>query len=257
MHALLCYDNVGEYNIHDLPVCTEDTNIKGIRLAFHKNQIYDALNDAKFIIEKGYKLFVQPMVTLSYTNEELIDLLSKFCPLNPYALYIVDSFGSMQGSELSSILQIFESIVPRSVSIGFHAHNNLQLAFSNALTFIGECSFKHNILIDSSIMGMGRGAGNLNTELICDHLSKFHALNYKLINILSIIDSDFEYLKRKFSWGYKVAYFLSATCKCHPNYGTFLPRKGIFQLIIFLNYLIPFHKVQKQNLISNMLKIYL
>ena len=97
------------------------------------------------------------MVTLSYTNDELIDLLSKFCPLNPYALYIVDSFGSMQGNELSSILQIFESIVPRSVSIGFHAHNNLQLAFSNALAFIEKSSFQHNLLIDSSIMGMGRG----------------------------------------------------------------------------------------------------
>ena len=48
-------------------------------------------------------------------------------------------------------------------------------------------------IIDSSIMGMGRGAGNFNTELICDHLCKYFNSNYDIIGVLSLIDTDFEF----------------------------------------------------------------
>ena len=217
--------NIGEYNVNDLPEYKSDNLITGIRLAFHKSQIVEALKAASIIIRKGYKLFVQPMVILSYNNDEIVHMIESFSKLQIFSIYLVDSFGSMQNDDLRSILSILQSHLPHTIPIGFHAHNNLQLAFSNALAFIDGKYEDQHVIIDSSIMGMGRGAGNLNTELICDHLCKYFNSNYDIIGVLSLIDTDFEFLKNKYNWGYKIAYFLSATCHCHPNYGTFFTDK--------------------------------
>ena len=59
---------------------------------------------------------------------------------------------------------LFNKYLNEDIAIGFHAHNNLQLAFSNALTFINELKDKRELVIDTSIYGMGRGAGNLPPE---------------------------------------------------------------------------------------------
>jgi 4-hydroxy 2-oxovalerate aldolase len=176
-------------------------------------------------------------VILSYSNDEVVQMIESFSKLQIFSIYLVDSFGSMQNDDLRSILSILQSHLPHTITIGFHAHNNLQLAFSNALAFIDGKHDDQQVIIDSSIMGMGRGAGNLNTELICDHLCKYFNSNYDILGVLSIIDTDFEFLKNKYNWGYKIAYFLSATCHCHPNYGTFftdkknLSVKNIFHIL--------------------------
>ena len=70
-----------------------------IRYAFHKKDWKDALNDIRIIIEKGYKVYVQGMVTLSYSDFEIIHMIKEFNKHDIYAMYIVDSFGAMFGDD--------------------------------------------------------------------------------------------------------------------------------------------------------------
>ena len=60
-------------------------SIDGIRVVFYKHQIEEALIMSKAIKEAGYKLFVQPMVTIDYSVNEYANLAKRIAKLEPYA----------------------------------------------------------------------------------------------------------------------------------------------------------------------------
>lgn len=247
--ALFCVMiNCGEYDINDLPVFDPEIHsIKGIRLAFHKNQIQEAYLQSKQIIERGYSLFVQPMVTLSFSDMEIINMLNNFNKLDIYAMYIVDSFGSMFGSDFRRLHYIFENNLRKDVILGYHSHNNLQLAYSNAIDFINIKDINRHIAIDSSIHGMGRGAGNLNTELFADYLNKKISANYSIEPLLEVIDEYLEFIYKEKYWGYSIAHFLSASENCHPNYSSFLVNKKNLTILDIKKILARIPEDKKQN----------
>lgn len=217
--------NLGEYDLDTLPECTDSyPGVQGIRLAFHKKQWREALEAAPKIIDKGYKLFVQPMLTVGYSDREILDLLEAFHPLDYYAMYIVDTFGSMSGEQFRRYHALFENNLKPQARLGYHSHNNLQLAYSNAITFL-DLAYTREILIDSSVLGMGRGAGNLNTELLAGYMNDRLGTSYEIGPLLEVIDSTLEGIKREKEWGYSIAHFLSASLNCHPNYAGYLLKK--------------------------------
>ena len=207
-----------------------DTSINGIRLAFHKKDLDNALIAAKKIIDLGYQLFFQPMVTKCYTNIEFLSLIEQVNKLNVYAFYIVDSFGSMSLHEFKNYIKLANSNLSKNIQLGYHAHNNMQLAFSNAINMCNT-NLNRDIIIDSSIYGVGRGAGNLNTELITDYLNNTFNKNYETLPLLEIIDESLNSLMNKKPWGYSPAQYLSASFDCHPNYATYLINKNTNHIV--------------------------
>ena len=117
---------------------------------------------------------------------------------------------------------LFENNLKPTVCLGYHSHNNLQLAYSNAIDFIQIRNSYREIILDSSIHGMGRGAGNLTTELVSDYLNKRHHTNYNIVPLLNAIDQHLEVVYKENYWGYSIAHFLSASFSCHPNYASYL-----------------------------------
>ena len=178
--------NYGEYDIDGLPVY-DGSSIDGIRVAYHKKNRYEALELCKKIKEKGYLVFIQAMVSLSYSDEEFLEMIKIGNELEPYAFYIVDSFGMMKGKDLTRLFYMVEHNLKDKIWIGFHSHNNMQLAYSNAQR-LTTVQTSRNLIIDSSIMGMGRGAGNLNTELFVEYLNENAGKKYELKPLLSIVD---------------------------------------------------------------------
>ena len=81
---------------------------------------------------------------------------------------------------------------------------------------------KRDIIIDSSVFGMGRGAGNLCTELITQYINENIEDKYELIPILEIMDEWIMPIRRKFDWGYSAPYYIAAVNDCHPNYASAL-----------------------------------
>lgn len=216
--------NYGEYNIDDLPSCAE-CSVDGIRLAFHKNDWKTALDISKKIKEKGYKVFVQPMLSICYTDKEFIDLIESVNEIEPYAFYIVDSFGMMKRKDLIRLFYLVEHNLKESVWIGFHSHNNMQLAYSNAQSLV-ELRTNRNLIVDCSVYGMGRGAGNLNTELFTAYLNENCKAKYELPPLLELIDDPLNYFYQKEYWGYSLPNYISAAHNAHPNYARYLSDKN-------------------------------
>lgn len=215
--------NYGEYDAENLPLC-DGTAIDGIRVAFHKKDRVKALEFCKKIKNKGYLVFVQAMVSLSYTDDEFLSLIRQVNELDPYAFYIVDSFGMMKGKDLTRLFYMVEHNLSEKIWIGFHSHNNLQLAFSNA-QLLTTMQTNRNLIIDSSVMGMGRGAGNLNTELFMDYLNENEDKDYHLAPLLTIIDKILTPFYERNYWGYSLPNYISATHNAHPNYAGYLDSK--------------------------------
>ena len=95
------------------------------------------------------------------------------------------------------------------------------MSFANAQE-LAQLNASRNLIIDSSILGMGRGAGNLNTELLVQYLNVNFSMKYNILDIMSVLDEFIRPLKVKYNWGYDVAYFVAAVTGCHPNYASFL-----------------------------------
>jgi 4-hydroxy 2-oxovalerate aldolase len=216
--------NYGEYNIDEIPY-NDETSIDGIRVVFHKDELEEAMLFSKAIAKKGYKLFIQPMVSLSYSDEEFLHLIKYANSINPYAFYIVDSFGVMKRNDLLRFYYLVDHNLDSNIYVGFHSHNNLQLAYSNAQA-LSELKTNRKLIIDSSVFGMGRGAGNLNTELFIDFLNDINGENYKAKPLLQIIDQVLAPVYSNNFWGYSLPHYISALHNCHPNYASFLDDKN-------------------------------
>ena len=215
--------NYGEYDINLLPNY-DGSSIDGIRVAFHKKDMSEALDLCEKIQSKGYKVFIQAMVSLSYTDEEFLRLINYANKIGPYAFYIVDSFGMMKKKSLTRLFYMVEHNLNENIWIGFHSHNNMQLAFSNAQELV-NIQTNRNLIIDSSVYGMGRGSGNLNTELFVEYLNDNCGTEYNIKPLLKIIDDIINGFYQKNYWGYSLPNYISASHNAHPNYASYLDDK--------------------------------
>ena len=216
--------NYGEYDPDHLPEC-DGSSIDGIRVAFHKKDIQEAIELCRKVKEKGYVLFMQAMVSLDYSDEEFLSLIHKSNELKPYAFYIVDSFGVMKRKDLIRLFYMVEHNLDDDIRIGFHSHNNMQLAYSNAQALV-DLQTRRNLIIDSSIYGMGRGAGNLNTELFVEYLNDNTGSQYNVKPLLNVIDEILEPFHQQHYWGYSLPNYLSAKYNTHPNYAGYFADKN-------------------------------
>lgn len=215
--AMACY---GEYDIAQLSDYN-GSSIDGIRVSFHYNEFEEAMDYCRKIKEKGYKLFIQPVGTTSYSQEQLIRLIDSVNKIEPYSFYFVDTLGLMQESDVRDFFVLIDRHLSKTIHMGFHSHNNLQLSYSNC-QYLCSINTERIISLDSSVYGMGRGAGNLNTELITNYINNHSSRRiYDIEPLLEIIDEFIAKIKSEHSWGYSVPYYLAAINGCHPNYASY------------------------------------
>lgn len=232
--AMMDYDKYNPENLEE----RNESGLDGIRLAFHKKDYKCAIEYGKKILSKGYDLYIQPMITLRYSDQELLDLIKCVNTELPEtkAFYIVDSFGEMRMNDVVRIWNILDHNINPNMTIGFHSHNNLQLSYANAMELLSLAD-NRNIILDSSIMGMGKGAGNLNTELLLEHLNLYENKKYKIEPLLAVIDKVINQLHAEWRWGYAPEYYLSATNHCTPSYASYFYNKHMLP-IDFVNELL-------------------
>jgi 4-hydroxy 2-oxovalerate aldolase len=207
--AMMDYNDLIEVKI--LP--PEKSNVDMLRIALHKNRISEGSKYLKQIKEMGYMVAVQLMGITSYSDDELTSVVkmlsNKKCATY---LYIADSYGSLVPTELERIIEIMKANTDSK--IGFHPHNNLQMALGNALKAI-ECKID---IIDGTLYGMGRGAGNLPMESLIAFLSKSVKDKYNILPVLDVIDRYLLKIRKEVEWGYSLSYLLSGVYEFHPYY---------------------------------------
>lgn len=200
--------------------------IEAVRVTFHDYDIDEGLVFIRKVKEKGYKVFVNPINIMGYSDSMILSLLDKVNELHPYAFSIVDTFGSMMKEDMLRIYSLIEHNLERDIVLGVHLHENLAMSFSLAQDFISMKSSERECVIDASMLGMGRAPGNLCMELIMDYMNKKQEGFYNVNPILDGIDDHITRLKQIEPWGYNTAYALSAKYNLHRNYAEYLLDKG-------------------------------
>lgn len=197
-----------------------------IRIAFKKNNVDGAIKFAKSIKEKGYNVFIQPASITSYSEEEMLNLIKKVNGLEPKCMSIVDTYGLLDKKNLKKYFNLLNKNLKKNIDIGFHSHNNMQLGFANSIELADEKT-RRKIYLDASLYGMGKSAGNTNTELLTMELDRNYGKKYDIDKILEIIDSYIAPYQGENKWGYSLNYFIATLNSCHPNYVKFLREKPI------------------------------
>jgi 4-hydroxy 2-oxovalerate aldolase len=182
------------------------SNIKFLRFACNHDEVLPVLD---YLKKKDSK--VQPIVNIMQISEIKKNLLIKICKkaqsVNLKILYIADSFGSLNPQKTKKIINTIKIFFKGK--IGIHAHDNCGLALKNSITAIRQGAE----FVDSTILGMGRGAGNLKTETM------YKLINYKKKNIIeNLIKYHFIKLKIKYNWGRNKYYKFAAKNLIHPTY---------------------------------------
>lgn len=193
---------------------------EAVRVIIRYSELKKSLNFCAALSQKGYKVFVQPMLTMRYTEDELQMLIDASNEMDAYALYFVDSYGYMQTEDITSLFKKYDAKLKPAIRIGFHAHNNMNLAFANAMTFLNQRSDR-NIIVDSCMLGMGQGAGNLQTEVIADHLNRYYGTAYSYAAILNACELIEQYWTKN-TWGYSLTHLLPAIHKVAYKYSVAL-----------------------------------
>lgn len=198
--------------------------VEGVRVILRYSELQKSLDYCAALAEKGYKVFVQPMLTMRYSDKELDLIIEASNKMRAYACYFVDSYGYMQSNDINRLFKYYDQKLDKQIKIGFHAHNNMNLAVSNALSFI-NIDTDRNLIIDSCATGMGQGAGNLQTEIILPYLNNGYNKNYNYETILEICDKlDTEMIPENL-WGYSVTRLLPAIYKTAYKYALIMRNK--------------------------------
>lgn len=173
-----------------------------VRIAIDPDQLLRAIDLAKKVKSMGFELGFNVMYMSKW--KDLPEFLSNLKHVDGVAdyFYMVDSYGGVYPEDVKEIFGLVRSQM--STKIGFHGHNNLELALINTLTAI-ECGAD---MVDATITGMGRGAGNLKTELLLTALNQRNNLDVDF-NALSSVTDAFVQLQKKHEWGTNLPYMVS------------------------------------------------
>ncbi len=187
----------------------ESSLVDMVRVACYSHQIEDALEIVKDAKDKGYESTLNLMAICTMKESELSRDLEKLAKSEADIIYLMDSFGSLDCETvryLSTKYQMaFESTGKK---IGFHAHNNLQMAFAKTIEAVNSGID----YADVTLGGLGRGAGNCHTELLLGFLG-----DRNLRPVLKCVQDVIEPMRAKLGWGFNLAYMLSGLKNQHPK----------------------------------------
>ena len=213
----------GTCSIKNLSPCS-DSCLDGIRVIFKKHIMHEAMEFCRQVKALGYKVYSQLVSITSYSDNELMEVIKLVNDVKPYAVSMVDTYGLLHPDDMLHYYEILDKYVDSDVQIGFHAHNNFQLAYANALAFL-EKETNREIVVDGTLYGMGKSAGNAPLELLAMRLNDKYSSRYKINPMLEGIEESIMHFYGKAPWGYKTFFYLSALNKCHPSYVTYFKEK--------------------------------
>jgi 4-hydroxy 2-oxovalerate aldolase len=141
--------------------------------------------------------FLNLMQVHFVSDDRLVEIAKWAGTLPIRAMYLADSFGMMTIEDIEHAYNLVKEYVP---AVGIHLHNNRGDADGKLL----ECAKIGFDWADTSILGMGRGAGNADT-------CKIATVSPNAVNLI-------QNMKDHFQWGPSEAYKVAANLGIHPLY---------------------------------------
>lgn len=219
-----------------LLIPAEQSCLFGIRLIFTKEKTGAALEYARKIKAAGYNLFLNLVSTSSYNDKELLELAEKINSIDPTGISIVDTYGLMFGSDMVSYALLLDRNLNKHIALGYHSHNNLQMSNANTIEFI-NMHLRRDIIIDSSVLGMGKNAGNACTELMLSYANSVNIRQFDITQALECAYTDISRFQGSANWGYRLDFLMSAILRCSPNWTKTYMKKNALSIKDIFNIL--------------------
>ena len=189
----------------------EQSVLDMIRVATYIHQMPTALDMVKDAHDKGYETTINLMAVSTVQEWELDEALELMADSEIDAIYLVDSFGAFYSEQVHYLMRKYlRHAIPRGKMVGMHAHNSQQLAFANTI----EAIILGANMLDGSIAGLGRGAGNCSIEQLLGFL---HNPKYRLRPILGCIRDQIEPMRADLRWGFDIPYMITGMLNQHPR----------------------------------------
>ena len=174
----------------------DDSIIRLIRVATYVKDIDKAIHLGNYLKSMGYEISVNIMAVSHALEQELDEAIEQLAGTDFEMVYIVDSFGSFYLENVRYLAEKYLCRLPGK-EVGIHCHNNQQLAFANSVEAV-----QRNInLVDASLYGIGRAAGNCPLELIMGYLKN---PKFDVRPALELIERYFAPLREELRWGYEI-----------------------------------------------------
>lgn len=193
-----------------------EAKIDGLRISFKKGEMDKVMPLALKIKELGYELSLNPMALFSYTDTEILELITQINVLEPTLVAIADTYGVMFSRDAARYLYLFDYNLAKNIMLGFHSHNNMQMSNAMCIDFARNDTLR-SLVLDASLLGMGKNAGNACTEIISAYLTKTGMKHFDFPTIIETAYTDIFRFQQVGNWGYDVKYLISAIEECSPN----------------------------------------
>lgn len=196
---------------HDI-LDKKDSVIDLIRVATYINTIPAAIDMAEYCKAKGYETSINIMAVSTSSDKDIRHALELIGQSGTDMIYIVDSYGSMYPEQIRELAEMYVEIGDKyGKKIGMHAHNNQQMAFANTI----EATACGVSMLDATMNGMGRGAGNCAMEALMGFLKN---PKYRIDPVLKFVQSEMLKLRQEGNvWGYDIPYLLTGILNVHPR----------------------------------------
>jgi len=199
-------------NVKNLFLSKIKSRLKLVRIACHYEEIIKIFPICEYLKKKNYKVGINLMQISEISLPKVKEVAKMFQNSSVDVFYIADSLGALDEEKLLNILDAIKSKYNKE--IGIHAHDNMEKALSNSVTAINNGV----TWVDSTISGMGRGPGNVKTEIALIALDRYRNKKFDIKKPIQLIDKYFAELKNKYKWGTNPYYYYAAENKIHPTF---------------------------------------
>lgn len=184
-----------------------------VRIASHYNTVDSVPVAIEYFKKKGYDICFNLMGGSLLSDDQIVNAINLVNANPPEVFYIADSFGSFYQEDIKRLIRLIK--VNFNGQVGIHTHDNQGMAFANTLAAIEEGVD----IVDGTVTGMGRGAGNLVLEqFLQKYADQTRDNKYQPNALLDIINGYISPLKDQYGWGFNYAYMLSGLKNIHPTY---------------------------------------
>lgn len=203
--------DVGRCDFREDFLPKNESVIDMVRVACYIHQIPAAIEMIEYLHELGYETACNIMAISQANMNQVDEALDLLLPSNVDVIYLVDSYGSFYPENSSMLAKKYlEATEKVGKKVGFHAHNNQNLAFANT---IDTLSYGVSYL-DATVQGIGRGAGNCAMELLLGFLKN---PKYNLYSLLTFIEKYMIPMRKNVVWGYDLQYMFTGQLNMHPR----------------------------------------
>lgn len=201
--------DIGRVNVDDVKPASESP-VDMIRVATYVKDVDKAIAMTNHFDEKGYETTINIMAISRDRGPDLEEALRQIeAESKAKVVYIVDSFGFFYQENIEHLVKLYRGIL-KTKEVGFHGHNNQQLAFGNTI----EAIIHGANFLDATVYGIGRAAGNCPLELLVGFLKN---PKFDIRPILDLISTRFVPLREEIEWGYVIPYALAGMLNEHPR----------------------------------------